>query len=139
MLTHVYTRTEVANMQAGMETRDVWSTAYVNALPDKAFLLVFTDAKGVKQRYFPYKDANGKIDVPHLNNAIARIPQASTLTADQRAEAMADAKKLAAAHPDIGSGKTSQYEGTAGSGRSKLWPEKVPAEIQTRSFEVAIE
>jgi phage I-like protein len=27
-------------------------------------------------RHFPYKDASGKIDLPHLRNAIARIPQA---------------------------------------------------------------
>ena len=30
--------------------RAVWSTAYVNGLPDSSFLLVYTDAKGVKQR-----------------------------------------------------------------------------------------
>jgi HK97 family phage prohead protease len=122
--------------------RAVWSTAYVNSLPDSSFLLVFTDAKGTKQRYFPVRDADGKIDVPHLNNALARIPQASTLTADQRAAAMVKAKKLAAAHPDVGSGKTAQYEGTAGSGRSRRPDPDVPADalgFQTRTFELIME
>jgi hypothetical protein len=117
-----------------------WSTAYQNSLPDSAFLLVFTDAKGNKQRMFPYKDADGKIDLPHLKNAGARIPQASTITASQRAEAMAKYKKLAAAHPDIGSGTTSSYEGTAGSGRSR--PAPLPAEalgLQERSFSLVME
>jgi HK97 family phage prohead protease len=135
MQTRLFTRVEVANMQAGMEVRDVWSTAYVNGLPDSAFLLVFTDDKGDKQRMFPYKDANGKVDVPHLNNAISRIPQASTLTADQRAAVMLKAKKLAAAHPGIGSGPTKAYEGTAGSGRQR----PAGAGLQTRAFEVALE
>jgi HK97 family phage prohead protease len=96
-----------------------WSTAYVNDLPDSSFLLVYTDAKGVKQRMFPVKDANGKPDADHVRNALARIPQASTLTASQRVEAMAKAKKMAGAHPDIGSGAGAGYEGSAGSGRSR--------------------
>jgi Escherichia/Staphylococcus phage prohead protease len=122
--------------------RAVWSTAYVNSLPDSSFLLVYTDAKGAKQRMFPVRDADGKVDVAHLNNALARIPQASTLTADQRMAAMAKAKKLAAANPDIGSGKTAQYEGTAGSGRSRFVDFDVPSEalgMQTRTFELIME
>jgi HK97 family phage prohead protease len=131
-----FTRVEVANMQAGMESRDVWSTAYVNALPDSAFLLVFDDAKGTKQRYFPYKDATGKVDAPHLRNALAQIPKASTITADQRAEAMTKAKAAAEDHPTI-AGPAGTYAGTAGSGRSRP-----PAELdgmQYRTYEVAME
>lgn len=133
----LFTRVEVANMQAGMEVRDVWSTAYVNDLPDSAFLLVFTDADGKKQRYFPVKDANGNVDAPHLRNALARIPQASTITADQRAAAMAKAKKMAQAHPSVG-GPSGTYAGSAGSGRSRA---AMPAEVmgmQTRSFDMVI-
>jgi hypothetical protein len=36
-------------------------------------------------RKFPYKDINGKIDLAHLRNAIARIPQATGLSAEQKA------------------------------------------------------
>jgi hypothetical protein len=63
----------------------LWPTAYVNDLPDSAFLYVEPggkkdgDGKTVPRtlRHFPYKDKDGKIDLPHLRNAIARIPQAS--------------------------------------------------------------
>jgi HK97 family phage prohead protease len=138
---HVFTRVEVANMQGGMETRAVWSTAYINSLPDSAFLLVFTDAKGEKQRFFPVKDANGTVDAAHVNNALSRIPQASTLTADQRVTAMAAAKKLSAGHPEIASGATAQYEGSAGSGRSRR-DFDIPAEalgLQERCFPLLME
>jgi uncharacterized protein len=123
--------------------RAVWSTAFVNGLPDSSFLLVYTDAKGTKQRMFPVKDADGKIDVAHLNNALARIPQASTLTADQRAAAMTKAKAMAAGHPDVGSGTTPQYEGSAGSGRSRRAADlELPPDAlgyQTRTFELIME
>ena len=40
------------------------------------------------KRHFPYKDAAGKVDLPHLRNAIARIPQSN-------APGLDDAKKTA--------------------------------------------
>jgi HK97 family phage prohead protease len=96
--------------------RAVWSTAYVNSLPDSSFLLI-VGAGDTKQRYFPVKDAAGNIDVAHLRNALARIPQASTLSAEQRAQAMDKAKAMAKAKTSIG-GPPGTYAGTAGSGRS---------------------
>lgn len=61
----------------------VWSTAYVNDLPDSAFLHV--EPGGTKDeagktvprslRHFPIRDHRGELDLPHLRNAIARIPQ----------------------------------------------------------------
>lgn len=61
-----------------------WTTSYVNDLPDSAFLYVESGGKKDGEgktvprtlRHFPYKDKDGKIDLPHLRNAIARIPQA---------------------------------------------------------------
>jgi hypothetical protein len=60
-----------------------WTTAYVNDLPDSSFLHVEgggkKDAGGKTTprslRHFPVKDADGKVDLPHLRNALARIPQ----------------------------------------------------------------
>ena len=60
----------------------VWSTSYKNNLPDSAFLYVESGGKKDSEgktvprtlRHFPYKDSNGKIDIIHLRNAIARIP-----------------------------------------------------------------
>jgi HK97 family phage prohead protease len=123
-----------------MELREVWSTAYQNNLPDSAFLLVFTDARGDKVRKFPVKDKNGKPDADHINNALARIPQATGITATQRREALAKAQKMSAAHPDIGSGVTKEYEGSAGSGRSR--PAPLPADAlgyQERTFSLVME
>lgn len=65
-------------------TMAVWSTSFINDLPDISFLLVERGGKKDGEgktvprtlRHFPYKDASGKIDLPHLRNAIARIPQA---------------------------------------------------------------
>jgi len=61
----------------------VWSTAYVNALPDSAFAWVAPggkkDAEGKTiprtLRKLPYKDKDGKIDLPHVRNALARLNQ----------------------------------------------------------------
>lgn len=62
-----------------------WTTAYVNDLPDSAFLYIepggSKDEDGKTKprslRHFPYRDASGSVDVAHARNAIARIPQAS--------------------------------------------------------------
>ncbi len=61
-----------------------WSRAYINDLLDDAFL--FIEQGGRKDeggrtvprtlRHFPVRDADGNLDLPHLRNAIARIPQA---------------------------------------------------------------
>lgn len=67
-----------------------WSTAFVNDLPDSSFLYISPggqkDEAGKtvprSNRHFPYKDAEGKIDIPHLRNAIARIPQSDVPNAD---------------------------------------------------------
>lgn len=86
------------------ELRAVWSTAYMNDLPDSAFLYVEpggakdSDGKTTPRtlRHFPYKDASGKVDLPHLRNALARIPQ-SDLPADVKDSVTAKAKKILAA------------------------------------------
>lgn len=63
----------------------VWTTASINDLPDSAFLYVedggTKDDSGKTEprslRHFPYRDSSGKVDLPHLRNALARIPQAN--------------------------------------------------------------
>jgi len=67
----------------------VWTTKYKNDLPDSAFMYIEPGGKKDGEgkttprslRHFPYKDMNGKVDVIHLRNAIARIPQAKIPTA----------------------------------------------------------
>jgi len=53
-----------------------WTRAYINDLPDGAFAVVEPCADERKDaRHLPYKDAAGKIDLPHLRNALARMDQ----------------------------------------------------------------
>ena len=62
-----------------------WSGAYINDLPDSAFLYIApggeVDDDGKTKprslRYFPYRDSKGAIDLPHLRNAIAQAPKAN--------------------------------------------------------------
>jgi len=78
-----------------------WTTKYVNDLPDSAFLYIAPGGKKDEEgktvprtlRYFPYRDHTGKIDLPHLRNAIARIPQ-SNLPAAVKARLQAKARSL---------------------------------------------
>ncbi len=86
----------------------VWSTAEVNNLPDSSFLYVSPggqkddEGKTVPRslRHFPYKNADGGIDLPHLRNAIARIPQSDVPNKDAL---QARAQRLLA---DANGGKT---------------------------------
>lgn len=127
-----------------------WDAAYVNDLPDSAFLLIepggHKDAGGKTLprtlRHFPVRAASGDVDLAHLRNALARIPQANTLTANQREAAMTKAKTLAKSTGV--SGPAGQYAGTAGSGRSAVAAsgEPAPAEVmgdQFRSFAYSLE
>lgn len=58
-----------------------WTTKEINDLPDSSFCYV--EAGGEKddsgkttprsKRHLPYKDADGKVDLPHVRNALARL------------------------------------------------------------------
>lgn len=60
-----------------------WTAAYINALPDSAFAVI--EGGGEKDgdgkttpralRHLPHHDAAGKVDGPHLDNALSRAPQ----------------------------------------------------------------
>lgn len=75
----------------------VWSTAYIDALPDSAFAA--TSPGGTKaDRHLPYRDADGQIDPAHVRNALARLDQ--TGISD---EAKAKARRtLVAAAKEVG-------------------------------------
>jgi len=90
-----------------------WTGAFINNLPDSSFLHVEAggkkDADGKTEprslRHFPVKGADGKVDLPHLRNALARIPQ-STLPQAVKDKAVAEARKLwEAEQGDEGKGK----------------------------------
>lgn len=52
-----------------------WKRAYVDALPDEAFAVVYVHPDGTKSRHLPHHDADGRVDVPHLRSALARMGQ----------------------------------------------------------------
>ncbi len=87
-------------------TKGVWSTADVDSLPDSSFLFVedggSKDGEGKTTprslRHFPYRDANGKVDLDHLRDAIGRIPQSSLPKAKRDALQVKAEKLLAAQH-----------------------------------------
>lgn len=79
------TKEETEAVTEELTEKAVWTTAYINDLPDSAFLFIESDGKKDgegktvprSKRHFPVKDASGKLDLPHLRNAIARIPQSN--------------------------------------------------------------
>jgi phage I-like protein len=57
---------------AGEKRGAQWTTKFVNSLPDSSFAYVSPDKK---TRKLPYKDESGKVDLPHLRNALSRLDQ----------------------------------------------------------------
>jgi hypothetical protein len=52
-----------------------WSRTYIRQLPDSAFAVVERSPEGKSIRRLPHHDAAGAVDLPHLCNAVARLPQ----------------------------------------------------------------
>ncbi len=52
-----------------------WTRSYINELPDSAFAVIETSTKGRPVRHLPHHDIQGALDVPHLCNALSRLPQ----------------------------------------------------------------
>ncbi len=103
-----YKATE-ADLSGGLTEGDkaTWTTAYVNSLPNSAFLYCEDGADEDKsKRHLPYKNAEGQIDLPHLRNAISRLGQSATgttsgeswLTEDKRKSLLAKAQRMLAEH-----------------------------------------
>jgi len=97
----LYANEPARNEMVMTEDRAQWSASYINDLPDSAFLYIAPggekDDEGKTTprdlRYFPYRDAGGAIDLPHLRNALARIPQ-SDLSDSLKADVTATAQRL---------------------------------------------
>lgn len=71
----------------------VWTTKYIDELPDSSFAYVDKDG-----RHLPYKDKDGNIDKPHLRNALARLDQ-TDIPEDAKDKAR---EKLEAAAKEVG-------------------------------------
>jgi hypothetical protein len=81
-----------------------WTTAYINSLPNSAFLYVEPGEDG--KRHLPYKNKEGQVDLPHLRNALSRLGQPATgseggeswLTDSLRKSLLAKARKILSQH-----------------------------------------
>lgn len=92
-------------LESELELAAQWDTSFINDLPDSAFL--FVEGGGTKDadgrtvprslRHFPYRGPDGGIDLPHLRNAIARIPQ-STVAGVDKQKLQEKAQRLLAEH-----------------------------------------
>jgi hypothetical protein len=76
---------DTVSFDSGMFTFKKWTVKYVNTLPDSAFAVIEPAYKNGETnnkqcRHLPYKDINGKIDLPHLRNALARVNQIIPVT-----------------------------------------------------------
>lgn len=83
-------------MEESRVTERVWTRNYINNLNDSCFAVILPggekdeEGKTVPRtlRKFPYKNRNGKVDLPHLRNANSRCPQ-SDVPEEQKKKAMA--------------------------------------------------
>ena len=86
----------------------VWDTAFINNLPDSSFAVISpggskdNGGKTVPRslRHLPYKDTSGKVDLPHLRNALARLAQ-TNISSNLKSEAR---QKLESAAKSAGVG-----------------------------------
>jgi len=122
--------------------RAEWSTAYVNDLEDECFLYIAPggskddDGKTVPRdlRKLPYRDKDGKIDRPHLTNALSRLPQ-TDLPAGVKKKLIAKAQKLLEGLKEQSrtdaSDAVDHYDGSALGRvqRTQLGGERIPARL----------
>jgi hypothetical protein len=69
----------------------VWSTAYIDKLPDSAFLYV---KDGVRK--FPVRNAQGDVDLPHVDDAKSRISGDTELDEDEKKLLLSKATQMQA-------------------------------------------
>lgn len=96
---------DVSSLIANKDFAKKWTRKYINDLPDSAFIIIEPDYKNGKTdnknaRHLPYKDDKGKVDLPHLRNALARcnqlVPVTKSISQDSlRSKACKKAQSLA--------------------------------------------
>jgi hypothetical protein len=69
-----------------------WTRSYINSLPDSAFASIETTPDGKTVRHLPHHDGNGHVDLPHVRNALSRLPQVDWVDPANAAAARAHLK-----------------------------------------------
>ena len=89
------------------EELGIWNTKYVNTLPDSSFAYISPGGEKDDEgntiprtlRHLPYKDGEGKVDVTHVRNALARLTQ--THISDEEKKQAFEKLKSAAESVDV--------------------------------------
>ena len=94
---------EEKNMSECDKNKDMaeWTTKFINNLPDSSFAYIVPggekDSDGKTKprslRKLPYKNEEGKIDLPHLRNALARLSQTKDIPEEKKAAIKKKLKK----------------------------------------------
>jgi hypothetical protein len=90
-----------------------WRRAYVDALPDEAFAVVHVRRDGTRARHLPHHDAEGRLDLPHLRSALARLGQVRW---EDPADAGRARRHLEAHHEALGARRMPARPADAGNG-----------------------
>ncbi len=130
------------------EQRATWTAAFINGLPDSSFAVI--EPGGTKDdegkttprrlRHLPHHDDGGKLDTPHLRNALSRLPQTKLSDSlKQRAQAHLD-KHASSAGMGKSEGYVPDHEGEVDALQYRAHAENV-LEVSTpflaRSLELA--
>lgn len=58
----------------------VWTQKYIDALPKSSFAWIDPEGNG----HLPYKDENGKVDLPHVKDALSRLDQTAGIPESEK-------------------------------------------------------
>jgi len=86
---HTEDESDYPESELSIEDNAKWTRKYINDLPNSAFAVVEPCANTNKSaRHLPYKDKTGKIDLPHLRNALARMNQINAVCKESSTDAI---------------------------------------------------
>ena len=77
-----------------------WTRKYIDSLPDSAFAVVESQPDGTKVRHLPHHDRSGRVDLPHVRNALGRLSQVKWTDARNAAVAREHLNAHARAAPE---------------------------------------
>lgn len=94
---HDYKASEEANNMTNIEMESIWGREFISGLPDSSFLHVEKNDNGNINRYFPYKESDGEINIDQFKIELARI-QKSNLSEETKKRVTAKARRIAKAN-----------------------------------------
>ena len=120
-----------------------WTRESINNLPNSVFAIIEPDYLSGKTdnknaRHLPYKGADGKVDLPHLRNALARMNQIDPITDSISAKelrAKAKAKLTSLAKQYLPNSKWAKEGGVKGMGEKIYSQEELDTSLEKQKKE----